>query len=66
MKRYSGFEFALLSICLCFGLIACTPFGGFKPPPKWWTYFEGMQSKGYRPVGDVQYLGGCDARCLYP
>jgi hypothetical protein len=41
MKRYSGFEFALLSICLCFGLIACTPFGGFKPPPKWWTYFEG-------------------------
>jgi hypothetical protein len=27
---------------------------------------QGMQSKGYRPVGDVQYLGGCDARCLYP
>ncbi len=41
MKRHSGFQFALLSICLCFGLIACTPFGGFKPPPKWWTYFKG-------------------------
>jgi hypothetical protein len=25
-----------------------------------------MQSKGYRSVGDLQYLGGCDARCLYP
>ncbi len=26
----------------------------------------GMQSKGYTPVGDLQFLGGCDARCLYP
>jgi hypothetical protein len=25
-----------------------------------------MQSKGYTPVGDLQFLGGCDARCLYP
>ena len=25
-----------------------------------------MQSKGYWPIGDLQYLGGCDARCLYP
>jgi hypothetical protein len=25
-----------------------------------------MQSKGYQPIGDLQYLGGCDARCLYP
>ena len=25
-----------------------------------------MQSKGYMPVGDLQFLGGCDARCLYP
>lgn len=25
-----------------------------------------MQSKGYEPVGDLQFLGGCDARCLYP
>ena len=41
MKHYSRFEVALLNICLCFCLIACTPFGGFKPPPKWWTYFEG-------------------------
>lgn len=41
MKRCSGCGFALLSICLCVGLIACTPFGGFKPPPRWWTYFKG-------------------------
>lgn len=25
-----------------------------------------MQSKSYTPVGDLQFLGGCDARCLYP
>lgn len=25
-----------------------------------------MQSKGYMPVGDLQFLGGCDDRCLYP
>ena len=25
-----------------------------------------MQSKGYMPVGDLRFLGGCDARCLYP
>ncbi len=25
-----------------------------------------MQGKGYTPVGDLQFLGGCDARCLYP
>jgi hypothetical protein len=25
-----------------------------------------MQSKGYTPVGDLQFLDGCDARCLYP
>ena len=25
-----------------------------------------MQDNGYEPVGDLLYLGGCDARCLYP
>lgn len=25
-----------------------------------------VQSKGYMPVGDLQFLGGCDDRCLYP
>jgi hypothetical protein len=25
----------------CWSLIACTPFGGFRPPPRWWTYFSG-------------------------
>ncbi len=25
-----------------------------------------MQGKGYVPIGDLVYLGGCDVRCLYP
>lgn len=25
-----------------------------------------MRARGYEPVGDLNYLGGCDARCLYP
>ena len=25
-----------------------------------------MSSRGYTAVGDLKYLGGCDARCLYP
>lgn len=25
-----------------------------------------MQGKGYTPIGDLQFLGGCDVRCLYP
>ncbi len=25
-----------------------------------------MQARGYRPIGDLKFLGGCDARCLYP
>lgn len=25
-----------------------------------------MAERGYRPVGDLQYLTGCDARCMYP
>lgn len=25
-----------------------------------------MSARGYQPVGDLKYLGGCDARCMYP
>lgn len=25
-----------------------------------------MQAKGYKPIGDLYFLGGCDERCLYP
>jgi len=25
-----------------------------------------MSSLGYRPIGDLKYLSGCDARCMYP
>ena len=25
-----------------------------------------MSSRGYTAVGDLKYLGGCDARCMYP
>lgn len=25
-----------------------------------------MRVKAYTPVGDLHFLGGCDARCLYP
>lgn len=25
-----------------------------------------MSGRGYQPVGDLKYLGGCDARCMYP
>jgi hypothetical protein len=25
-----------------------------------------MKARGYWPVGDLKYLGGCDASCLYP
>lgn len=25
-----------------------------------------MSSRGYTPVGDLKYLGGCDDRCMYP
>ncbi len=25
-----------------------------------------MAERGYRPVGDLQYLTGCDDRCMYP
>jgi hypothetical protein len=25
-----------------------------------------MRSRGYEPIGDLKYLGGCDKRCMYP
>jgi hypothetical protein len=25
-----------------------------------------MRARGYQPIGDLRYLGGCDARCMYP
>lgn len=25
-----------------------------------------MSSRGYTPIGDLKYLGGCDDRCMYP
>jgi hypothetical protein len=25
-----------------------------------------MASRGYKSVGDLKYLGGCDERCMYP
>ena len=25
-----------------------------------------MSERGYQPVGDLKYLGGCDERCTYP
>ncbi len=25
-----------------------------------------MREKGYMPIGDLKYLGGCDTRCLHP
>lgn len=25
-----------------------------------------MSARGYLPVGDLKYLGGCDERCMYP
>ena len=37
MKRILSFFSGAL---LLFNLMACTPFGGFKPAPEWWTYFK--------------------------
>jgi hypothetical protein len=25
-----------------------------------------MRARGYQPVGDLKFLGGCDERCMYP
>lgn len=25
-----------------------------------------MSSRGYRAIGDLKFLGGCDERCMYP
>ncbi len=25
-----------------------------------------MQQRGYEPIGDLRFLGGCDERCMYP
>jgi len=25
-----------------------------------------MSERGYQPIGDLKYLGGCDERCMYP
>ena len=25
-----------------------------------------MRKIGYQPIGDLRYLSGCDARCMYP
>jgi hypothetical protein len=25
-----------------------------------------MSARGYQPVGDLKYLGGCDESCMYP
>ncbi len=25
-----------------------------------------MVNRGYHPIGDLKYLGGCDDRCMYP
>lgn len=25
-----------------------------------------MSARGYQPIGDLKFLGGCDERCMYP
>lgn len=44
MKRFSSFITVFFSVCLCCGLIGCTPFGGFKPQPPEWTYWRKLEA----------------------
>lgn len=69
MKRFSSFLNVFFSVSLCFVVIGCTPFGGFKPPsPEWERWHKsGVNTLGVqKAMLECGYVGLIDKHPSVP